>query len=647
MRPSVIAGLLLTGTAIGTPALAATIEVQPGDNLEAKIRSARPGDTVAVRRGTYNGSLDLSTLHGDPGAPIRILSVDGKGAAVIQGSRDQAAVQANRISNVEMDGFHVVANAPGGGDVGGFKLWGPYGDIGNLKITNNLITGQGQDGFKLFNMSPTDQQSVLVAGNTIDGNWRQEAIDNVSVKNVRYEGNTIRGKAGFAGITWKAGSDGVQLVNNTIDIDADTAVSVGGYGNSRLNRMDRFPDEFQDNEAENSVVTGNTIRGDVRVISAENNRVEGNSITGSISNGQNSHMPGSITSRNNAIAHNRVTGGTGASAWNGNTDTQFERNVDGLANNFYDTDEQFWGAVERGEAGALRRLNDLVSGGIIVREGNRIINRATGQITSAVGNAIGDAVDTVLQPAEDYVDAAVETVKCNIGGAVIGGAASVVSGIFSGGRATLAAQIAQQMTAIAGNLCLGKQLAAQQRLVELARRDNAHGTADNAAGLNGMMTRTLPGLAQGGFLSSEQAIASQYGEVYPDAFPPMLPDDLVAVNRSMQAHERTVHLNSLAVQNRTVQEQADTLERARDHAAAGRAGDGIRSELQAMNAIGGEQIAAINSLTAATVANHRASTEIQLRDESRKAAANATAEEFMSTLATCGNCTIDRPFLGE
>ena len=42
-RSSMIAGLLLAGTAIGTPALAATIEVNPGDNLQAKIRSARPG----------------------------------------------------------------------------------------------------------------------------------------------------------------------------------------------------------------------------------------------------------------------------------------------------------------------------------------------------------------------------------------------------------------------------------------------------------------------------------------------------------------------------------------------------------------------------------------------------------------------------
>ena len=502
MRLGVFAGMLLAGTVLGTPVLAATIEVRPGDNLEAKIHSARAGDTVAVYRGTYNGSLDLSNLHGDPGAPIRILSADGKGAAVIRGSRNQAAVQANRITNVEINGFHVIADAPGGGDVGGFKLWGSYGNIGNLKVANNLITGEGQDGFKLFNMSPTDQQSVLVAGNTIDGHWRQEAIDNVSVRNVRYEGNTIKGKAGFAGITWKAGSDGVQLVNNTIDIDADTAVSVGGYGNSRLNRMDQFPEEFQGNEAENSVVTGNDIRGDVRVVSAENNRIEGNNISGGISNGQNSHMPGSMTSRNNIIENNRAAGGTGASAWDGSTDSQFERNVDGLADNFYNTDDQFWRAVERGEAGAVRRLNDLVSGGIILREGNRIINRATGQVTSAVNNTIGDAVDTVLQPIEDYVDSAVETVKCNIGGAVIGGAASVVSGIFSGGRATLAAQIAQQMTAIAGNLCLGKQLATQQRQLAEQRK----------------MTQRLEANAAAGVSAVEEAARSQLGSIDQDLY---------------------------------------------------------------------------------------------------------------------------------
>ncbi|UEM08186.1 hypothetical protein JL101_036140 (plasmid) [Skermanella rosea] len=641
MHRSILAGLLLAGTMLSSPAWGQTITLTPGDNIQAAVDRAGEGSTIVLNPGTYNGSVDLSGRSG-----ITLKSAAAPGSARIVGSRNQAVLQANRLSNINIEGLHLEANAPGG-DVGGIKFWGSYEKFDNVRIVNNRVTGVGQDGIKIFNMPPSGNGGVVVAGNTIDGNWRQEAIDNVSVRNVRYEGNTIKGKAGFAGITWKAGSDGVQFVNNTVDIDADTAVSVGGYGNSRLDRMDQFPDEFQDNEAENSVVTGNDIRGDVRVISAENNRIESNNITGSISNGQNSHMPGSITSRNNTITNNRVSGGTGAGAWDGSTDTQFERNVDGLANNFYNTDEAFWGAVERGEAGALRRLNDLVSGGIIVREGNQIINRATGQVTSAVGNAIGDAVDTVLQPVEDYIDSAVETVKCNIGGAVIGGAASVINGIFTGGRATLAGQISQQMTMIAGNLCMGKQLAAQQRLVELAKRDNAHGTANNAAGLNGMMTRTMPGLARGGFLSSEQAITSQYGEVYPDAFPPMLPDDLVAVNQSMQDHERAAYLNSFAVQNRAVQEQADTLERARDHAAAGRAGNGIRSELQAMNAIGGEQIAAINSLTAATVANQRAAAEVQLRNDSRKAAADATAEEFMSTLTTCSNCTITRPFLGN
>ena len=511
-----LAAVLLSGTA-----LAETITLNPGDNVQAAINRARPGDTIALNPGTYNQSLNFSGKHGAAGAPITLKSAQGNGSAKIVAQGNQAVLTGNRLSHINVDGLHLVSTSRGG-DTGGIKFWGSYEKLHDVKITNNLVTGQGQDGIKVFNMAPNNGR-VLVAGNTIDGNWRQEGIDNVSVVDVTYEGNTIKGKAGFAGITWKAGSTGVKLVNNTIDIDADTAVSVGGYGNSRLGRS--YPGEFKDNEAEGSVVTGNAIRGDVRVISAENNRITGNNISGRISNGKNVHMPGSITSRNNTISNNGAAV-EGAEEWDGDTGTsgddgddeigggvpvaggggyflggsgrtpsQFDRNVDGLTQNLYDTDESFWYAVENGEASALRRLNDLVSGGLIVREGNNIINRATGQVVSTVGRTIGDAVDTVMNPVEDYVSGAVETLKCNVGGALIGGAATVINGIFTGGRSTFAGQVTEHMLTTAGNLCMSKQLAVQQRQLNEMKKmtaslnQNVVGSAGSISGTVGQSVR--------------------------------------------------------------------------------------------------------------------------------------------------------------
>ena len=562
---------LLAGTVLSTPVLAATIEVRPGDNLQAAIRSAKPGDTVAVSRGTYNGSLELSGLHGQPGAPIRIVSVDGHGAAVIRGSQNRAAVQANRITNVEMDGFHVVANAPGGGDVGGFKIWGPYADVGNLKFTNNLITGVGQDGFKLFNGA----NNVVVAGNTIDGNWRQEAIDNVSVKNVTYEGNTIKGKAGFAGITWKAGSDGVKLVNNTIDIDADTAVSVGGYGNSRLARMDRFPDEYKDNEAENSVVTGNQIRGDVRVISAENNRITGNNVTGSISNGRNVHMPGSITSRNNTIADNGAAV-EGADEWDGETILP----------------------------GASESDDDDSSG----------YDGGMGAIMSSAGGAIGGS--------------------CAGSGAMsnASAAAGAVWSIFTGGRATAPLQVAQQLQLVAQRICQTEQLMAQLKM--LSGMDLR--TADEVMGV---LTRLDPMLRQGQFLMTDQAIMKAMEEAYPEAFPEgstygdMENQQIIWNERTRSALDQKTR-----IENSVLRSQGTAMRRAVAIEQAGRDSGGIRGAQLATNALLTELMGSLNGQIAVTAAHHRALTEVQYREEAERAAAKRDAQDFMAGFGDCPEC---------
>jgi conjugal transfer/entry exclusion protein len=263
-----------------------------------------------------------------------------------------------------------------------------------------------------------------------------------------------------------------------------------------------------------------------------------------------------------------------------------------------------------------------VSGGILFRQGDQIINRVTGQVTSTVNRTIGNAVDTVVSPIEDAVSSLGDAIVCRIGG----GWVSAIIGI---------------------NVCAAKQLRVQGQQLETQRAMNASGTADNTAGVTGMLNRIMAGLGIAGFLSNETQVRDTYEREYPDAFAPMSGDDLVNADIQWEASTRNAEMAALELQNRAVQEQAASLERARDYAAAGRDGPGIRAELQAMNAISGEQIAAINSLTSATVANHRAETEIQLRDEARKAAANATADDFMSTLATCGNCTLNRPFLGN
>ena len=57
----------LTGGAFVLPANAATIQVRPGQDLQAAVAAAAPGDTLEVQRGFYRTNLHIDkalTLRG-------------------------------------------------------------------------------------------------------------------------------------------------------------------------------------------------------------------------------------------------------------------------------------------------------------------------------------------------------------------------------------------------------------------------------------------------------------------------------------------------------------------------------------------------------------------------------------------------------
>lgn len=235
---------------------------------------------------------------------------------------------------------------------------------------------------------------------------------------------------------------------------------------------------------------------------------------------------------------------------------------------------------------------------------------------------------------------------CTSGGASLALAAvdGVISAFF-GGRASQSAQAVQIREAVIANFCAASMNDKLISLAEIELRNIAQGSVNGIPGINGMISRTTPGLGQGGFLSTEEAIRDQYRMVFPDVFPPMTGTDLASISRDIALHERQSHMNAAGIQNRSVQEGIGSLKRARDYAAAGKAGEGIRAELQAGNAIQGEQLAALNSLTAATVGGQRAELERRLSDEAIKEASNARADDYMASLGVCANCGVNRTIL--
>ena len=220
-------------------------------------------------------------------------------------------------------------------------------------------------------------------------------------------------------------------------------------------------------------------------------------------------------------------------------------------------------------------------------------------------------------------------------------AAGAAWSLFSGGRATASLQVAQQLQLVAQRICQTEQLMAQLRM--LSGMDLR--TADDVLAV---LNRLDPMLRQADFLMTDQALMAAIKKAYPEAFPSgSAYQDMASQQIIWNERTRSALDQKSRIENSVIQQQRAALQRADRIEAAGRASGGIRGAQLATNALLTELIGSLNSQITATVAQQRALAEVQYRAETSRKAANATAEEFMSNLATCGNCTISRPFLGN
>ncbi len=88
---------------LGTIANAATIHVNNGDNLDAKIESAKGGDTVLVAPGTY-GPISLNNKDFTADKPV-IIKRDGTGNVSVDGWGDRAALRLDGSSYLYFEGM--------------------------------------------------------------------------------------------------------------------------------------------------------------------------------------------------------------------------------------------------------------------------------------------------------------------------------------------------------------------------------------------------------------------------------------------------------------------------------------------------------------------------------------------------------------
>jgi len=274
MRKILLAGVLLGVAIVGTPALAATITVQPGQSIQESINRASPGDTIYVAPGEYQpftiNRNNISVVSAEPGRARIVASSD-------------RAISSYGQSNVSIVGFRVYAPNSDGIAAGG--NW--ERQVSSVRIEGIIVENAGKDAIKVFHV-----QNSQIIGNRIEyggslgrvgssGNSNGDGgIDCVRCDNTLIQGNNVTTQ-GWAALMLKGGSNHNRIKsNNFTNTDPKgTGMAVGGTKGPRTRGIP---------EASNNIIENNTFNTAGCALhifaSSENNRIDSNQMVQGRSN---------------------------------------------------------------------------------------------------------------------------------------------------------------------------------------------------------------------------------------------------------------------------------------------------------------------------------------------------------------------------
>lgn len=264
-------GVSLVAILGAVPATAATIEVRPGQSIQAALNRAKPGDTVAVRAGTYRESVSASV------SGVKLVSVDGKGAAHIVSGGTPLFIQGG--TGNEIRGFALTAGKGGNGiQVGGTVSKFAEGYV----VADNVIKNAGEDGIKVHQATGFEfSGNVIENAGTGGGSNHDGGIDFVAVKDSVVVGNTVLRTGGNSCLMLKGGTARNEISGNTFTGCKD-AIHVGGLTDNQFMAPGAGGKEAYGNEIiGNNLCGGNTsifmFDGEKR---RQDNTIKGNSCNG-------------------------------------------------------------------------------------------------------------------------------------------------------------------------------------------------------------------------------------------------------------------------------------------------------------------------------------------------------------------------------
>jgi Right handed beta helix region len=246
----------------------------PVSDINAALQMATPGTDVMVKAGTYQGAVKFAR-SGDDGAPIRLISADGRGKARIVS--DKTGLYGFGTKNAGVFGFHIVAGSGGNGiqfGLSGSDTSAKSRYVRNLVIADNLVEDAGEDGIKLSQADGVFLYGNIVRNSGADRNGNGDGgIDMVAVNHSQIVANVVDGTPGHTCLMMKGGSEGNFVAGNIMKGCERDGLSVGGLTTGKWMRPGT------DSEAKFNTVVGNDIeagRNGLLIFGATGNMVANN-----------------------------------------------------------------------------------------------------------------------------------------------------------------------------------------------------------------------------------------------------------------------------------------------------------------------------------------------------------------------------------
>jgi len=228
---------LLSGVELSANATSAGITVNPSDSIQAAINNATNGDTILVRAGTYNESLEINKS-------ISLIGED-RDQTFIDGQDNQFIINVT-ADNVTIEGFTIQSALNPSYGIGLFVSKGDvisgntveYSQQGivltscsNVTVSDNMVTANTQQGIALYSASNNIVSNNMVTANTGAGIAVYASNGNI------FLGNMISGNRGGVSVYFSGGD---VFSGNTL------AGNVGGEVVSYSNLNSFYDNNFYD-----------------------------------------------------------------------------------------------------------------------------------------------------------------------------------------------------------------------------------------------------------------------------------------------------------------------------------------------------------------------------------------------------------------